>query len=110
MTTNNKPLDISLSRGQEAVWLWVLTAAITDRRDKLLILEDEFGDYVPVFQAKEEGRGFIDRLDPGGKMDYHPQAMHLFDLRALATAKTYRVMVLDGQGQVLGQWRPEPVA
>jgi predicted ATP-grasp superfamily ATP-dependent carboligase len=94
--------------GQEANWLWILAATITANRDKLLVLEDEAGDYLPVFKAREEGAAFMSRLDPEGRLDYQAQAMHLLDLRVLANVKSYRLLTLDGQGRVLARWSPNP--
>jgi hypothetical protein len=104
---NNRPKGAAApGAGEAADWLWVLAAAITKNRDKLLILEDEAGDYLPVFRAKEEGAAFLGHLDPEGGLGYQVQAMHLLDMRALAAEMSYRVLTLDGQGQVLDRWSP----
>ncbi|MDR1085395.1 MAG: hypothetical protein LBP22_11215 [Deltaproteobacteria bacterium] len=87
-------------------WLWVLTEAITIHRDRLLILEDEEGDYVPIFKTREAGQNFMNCLDPEGKTDYQGQAMHLYDLRALAVKNSYRLLTLDSQGRIVESWAP----
>jgi hypothetical protein len=94
--------------GGEAAWLWVLAAPITVNRDKLLVLEDEAGDYLPVFKAKEDGRAFLKRLNPEGDKNWQAQAMHLVDLKALAAEKLYRLLILSGEGQVLERYGPSP--
>ncbi|MDR1872896.1 MAG: hypothetical protein LBS60_13425 [Deltaproteobacteria bacterium] len=93
-----------LLKDGDQTWLWVLTAAITVNRDKLLILEDEAGDYVPVFNNKAAGQAFLAKLDPEGQLEYQAQAMHQIDLKALAKSESYRVVILDGQGQILERW------
>ncbi|MDR1607061.1 MAG: hypothetical protein LBT38_01435 [Deltaproteobacteria bacterium] len=110
MTQNNEAGPTQTPKDEAGLWLWVLTAPITDRRDKLLILEDEGSDLLPVFQAKNQGQTFINRFDPGGQMGFRPQAMHFLDITSLAQEKAYQIVTLDGQGRILERWEPTPTA
>ncbi|MDR0549980.1 MAG: hypothetical protein LBI10_11315 [Deltaproteobacteria bacterium] len=105
--TTSKASDLKTeNHSDNATWLWVLAAAITVNRDKLLILEDETGEYVPVFLAKEAGEAFLGRLDPLWRQEYQAQAMHIYDIKALASTESYRLLTLDGEGRILDGFSP----
>ncbi|MDR1488054.1 MAG: hypothetical protein LBT62_08715 [Deltaproteobacteria bacterium] len=87
-------------------WLWVLTVPLTVNRDSMLVLEDESGDYVPVFEDRENAESFRALFAEKAADDYNCQAMHLFDLQKFACEKGFLLTTLDGQGQILERWRP----
>ncbi|MDR2140731.1 MAG: hypothetical protein LBR11_02905 [Deltaproteobacteria bacterium] len=104
MSEENGPAAETVADPRASVWLWVLTAPITKHRDKILILEDKFGDYTPFFLLKDEAQTFLQTLDPEGQMEFQSQAIHIFDLEALAKENNFRLLRLDSRGVLVGQW------
>ncbi|MDR1394581.1 MAG: hypothetical protein LBK52_00210 [Deltaproteobacteria bacterium] len=88
-------------QGTDQNWLWIMAAPITVHREKLLILSDGNGDYIPVFLDRIQARSFMDCLDPNQATGYEDQAMHQADIESLAREMAYRMVLLDGRGHIL---------
>lgn len=87
-------------------WLYVLTTPVTIHRDQMLILESDGEEFLPAFLDRDSAELFLERLgDPGG--GYAVQAMHLIDVRKLASDRGLPVIALSGEGGVLSGWGPE---
>jgi hypothetical protein len=105
-TTPNDAPSNEQEHPQARQWLWVLTAPLTIHRDSILVLEDDSGEYVPIFADKQEADHFLKLLDEKASKRYVVQAMHLFDLQKFAREKGFSLTTLTSAGQVIKRWSP----
>jgi hypothetical protein len=82
-------------------WLYVLTAPVTNHRDKMMVMDLGDVSIAPVFRSRAEGESFLKILSP--PEEYSVQAMHLTDIKEFADSQGMVALVLDGEGRLVGE-------
>jgi len=103
-------MDVELKRSEDGrPFVWVVFLGEGDQA-KLLFLSDENsqrGSFIPVFASKEDGLVGLGRLPQTQGQKAELEAMALDDVSAQAREHGLGVVILNKEGQVLGQLKAE---
>lgn len=92
-------MDINIGKDQ---WVWVIVQD-PGKNEQLLGQYDEEADisFIPIFLEKDEANKGLSLLKRDKKLKYEAQAIMFEEITAHASDHGFKLIVLDGNGNVL---------
>ena len=83
-------------------YVWVITENQEEQETIVGLTSPEGGNFIPVTTSREDGMAVMSRLPPGEGGQRRVEAIHKKLLLEHATRDNFQVLMVNGQGEVVG--------